>query len=250
MSESDIRDRLVERGNKLFVAPKELTQFTGLEAADKLLNDLKSNPHAFVLACVMDRQIKAERAWIIPHKISERLGGFSMQKLAGLSREEISGLMAQPEPLHRFVDTMSKLFYSAVQRLAKQYEGDASRIWVGNPSSAEVVYRLLEFEGVGPKIATMAANILARDFKIPFSDFFSIDISADSHVRRVFWRLSLCPQDASVEQVIYKARALWPVFPGLMDFSCWEIGRNWCGPQRRDCGACYMNDLCPSASIS
>lgn len=35
MSEFDIRDRLVQRGNKLFVAPKELTQFTGLEAAEE-----------------------------------------------------------------------------------------------------------------------------------------------------------------------------------------------------------------------
>ena len=42
-----------------------------------------------------------------------------------------------------------------------------------------MVYRFLEFNGVGPKIASMAANILAREFKIPFADYFSIDISAE-----------------------------------------------------------------------
>jgi hypothetical protein len=49
----------------------------------------------------------------------------------------------------------------------------------------------------------MAANILAREFKISFADYFSIDISADVHVRRVFARLGLCTADATVEQVIY-----------------------------------------------
>jgi hypothetical protein len=33
-------------------------------------------------------------------------------------------------------------------------------------------------------VASMAANLLARHFKIPFADYFSIDISADSHVCR------------------------------------------------------------------
>lgn len=84
---------------------------------------------------------------------------------------------------------------------------------------------------MGPKIASMVVNILAREFKVPFLDYYSIDISADVHVRRVFFRLGLCPQNATVEQLIYKARALYPEFPDVMDFSCWEIGRSWCRPR-------------------
>ena len=151
--------------------------------------------------------------------------------------------MREPEPLHWFVETMANHFHSAVQRIMNNYAGDASRIWSDKPSSAEVVYRFLEFDGVGPKIASMAANILARDFKIPFSDYYSIDISADVHVRRVFSRLGLCAADATVEQVIYKARALYPEYPGIMDLPCWNIGRNWCRPRNTLCGDCYMHDL-------
>ena len=42
----------------------------GVPAADALLSDLAHHPHAFVLACVMDRQIKAERAWLIPYRVA------------------------------------------------------------------------------------------------------------------------------------------------------------------------------------
>jgi uncharacterized HhH-GPD family protein len=248
MSEKSIRDRLVERGQEWFSAPKQVIhQFTREPLADELLNDLVNYPHAFVLACVMDRQVKAERAWLIPYRISEKIGGFSINILSELSQEDVNRLMREPEPLHRFVDTMANHFYSAVQRIKNNYAGDASRIWSDKPSSAEVVYRFLEFDGVGPKIGSMAANILAREFKIAFSDYYSIDISADVHVRRVFSRLGLCTADVTVEQVIYKARALYPEFPGIMDFPCWEIRRNWCKSRRPVCLGCYMNNLCPTA---
>ncbi|QCQ21261.1 endonuclease III domain-containing protein [Desulfoglaeba alkanexedens] len=247
MNEKSIRDRLVEHGQTLFRAPKQPVSFTKEPQADALLNDLDNHPHAFVLACVMDRQVKAERAWLIPYRISEKIGGFSVQKLSELSQQEVNRLMREPEPLHRFVDTMAHNFHSAVQRIKNDYGGDAALIWKGEPSSAEVVYRFLEFDGVGPKIGSMATNTLARDFKIPFSDYYSIDISADVHVRRVFSRLGLCAADVTVEQVIYKARSLYPEFPGMMDLPCWEIGRNWCKSRGPVCRDCYMNDVCPTA---
>jgi endonuclease III len=250
MNQNDIRDRLVEHGEVLFNAPKQIIEFTKIEDADVLLNDLEMHPHAFVLACVMDRQVKAERAWIVPYKISQKLQGFSMELLSKLSMNDVNRLMSEPESLHRFVDKMSRSFYLAIERIKNQYAGDASRIWEGKPASAEVVYRFLEFNGIGPKIGSMAANILARDFKIPFADFFSIDISADVHVRRVFARLGLCSEDPSVEQVIYKAKALHPRFPGIMDLPCWEIGRNWCKPHAPICSECYMQDVCHTALLA
>lgn len=234
--EKAIRDKLVKHGQALFRARKQPVEFTGIPDADALLNDVKGHPHAFVLGCVMDRQIRAEKAWVIPYRISEKIGGFSMPALSSLSRSVIKRLMSKPEPLHRFVEIMSDYFYAAVQRIENDYASDASRIWKGKPSSAEVVYRFLEFDGVGPKIANMAANILARRFKVPLADYLSIDISADVHVRRVFARLGLSPPDATVDQVIYKARALHPEFPGVMDFPCWEIRLEKAGKEGRKRG--------------
>lgn len=55
MSEARIRDRLIEKGEAVFMAPHEFVQFTKCDAADRLLNDLAHYPHAFVLASIMDR---------------------------------------------------------------------------------------------------------------------------------------------------------------------------------------------------
>ena len=155
--------------------------------------------------------------------------------------------MTNPVPLHRFPDIMSQYFHQAIARIGAIYGGEADKIWLGKPCSAGVVYRFLQFKGIGPKIATMAANILARDFKIPFEDYYSIDISPDVHIRRVFTRLELVPKLATVEELIYKARALSPEFPGLMDLPAWEIGRNWCKPKQPLCHECYVRSLCPTA---
>jgi len=111
-----------------------------------------------------------------------------------------------------------------------------------------VVFRFLQFHGVGPKIATMAANILARRFKVRFSDYTAIDISADVHVRRVFRRLGLVRSGATPDEVIYKARALNPEFPGILDFAAFSIGREWCRPRIQLCGECYMQGVCPGAT--
>ena len=241
----EIRALLLQRGEDLFRAPAEFVHFTGQKGADVLLDDIENHPHAFVLGCVMDRQIKAERAWLIPYLFSTKLGEFSFQRLRSLSLSDVLNLMRVPRPLHRLPEELSSNFHEAVRMISNDYAGDARNIWRNRPASGEVVLRFLRFRGAGPKIATMGTNILARRFKVPLSDYQSIDISADVHVRRVFERLGLVGDDAGVDEVIYRARTLNPEFPGLVDFPCWEIGRKWCRPTMPLCGDCYMHTVCP-----
>lgn len=242
---SRIRDRLVKYGERKFRQKPKDVFFTDAPEANHLVNDLSNYPHAYVLGCIADRQIKAELAWAIPYRLQESLGTFAFSRLAELTVEELRVLMNQPKPLHRYSDTMAELFHLAIERIAKNYDGVASNIWRDRPSSAEVVYRFLQFKGIGQKIASMAANILARDFKIPMSDRYSIDISVDRHIKRVCLRLEIVPPDANNEQIIFRARALHPVYPGLLDLPCFEIGRTWCKPNNPNCSDCFMNDLCP-----
>jgi endonuclease III len=142
------------------------------------------------------------------------------------------------------------VFFRAIQNIINKYGSDASRIWSGTPSSATVVLRFLSFRGAGPKIATMAANILVRDFKVPFSDHHSIDVSPDVHVRRVLTRTGHIPAQASHEQIIYKARELSPQFPGVIDLACWTIGRKHCHAQAPSCKECPVRAECVTAGGS
>jgi endonuclease III len=240
-----IARKLIDLGLQQNAKPKAFVQFTRQEGPDRLLNDIENHSHLFVFACILDRQMRAERAWTIPYKLVQKVGSSAFEAFAGLSSQEFLLLMSKPEPLHRFPEEMGRNLYEATRIIGQQYGGRAFNIWHGTPSSAEVVSRFLEFRGVGVKIATMAANILARDFKIPFSDRYSIDVSPDVQVRRVFTRLGLVESDATPEQIIYRARSLHPEFPGLFDLSAWEIGRNWCRPKNPKCAECELNDTCP-----
>jgi len=234
---------LIANGNKLLSRPFEPIQFTKNEAADNLLNDLNNFPHAFVLACVMDRQIKAEQAWLIPHLIRHEIGNFEFDQLFKLDLEFLKAVFRK-KSLHRFNDTMAELFYDAVKLIQSKCNYDASKIWQDTPKSATIVRRFLEFKGVGVQIATMAANILFREFKAPMQYRICIDISPDVQVRRVFTRLGLITKDATKDQLIYTARDLHTEYPGIFDLSCWEIGRTCCRPTHSACSSCYLNELC------
>lgn len=50
--------------------------------AAALVQDLDAHPHAFVLGCVADRQVPADRAWELPWRLSQRVGGFRNRETA------------------------------------------------------------------------------------------------------------------------------------------------------------------------
>lgn len=249
MTAEPIAQTLVAQGYaalRRFPAPVD---FVPLPEANALLNDLEHHPHAFVLACLVDRQDTAERAWMLPYRLGERAGSWELADLAALPPESIAKHLLEPDALHRYPAKMAPVVYAALKRIANRYDGDASRIWASSLSSAAIVRRFLEFDGCGPKIATMAANILVRDFRIPVSDKYSIDVSVDLHVRRVMRRLGLVRPDCSDEEIVYRAREINPTFPGIIDLGLWELGRGACRPKSPACAVCGLGELCPRVGV-
>ena len=239
-------NKLIEIGINRFNDMKNTTmrhKFTGDEAVDEYFNRLDEYPHLYVLSCLMDRGIKAERAWSIPYYLCKHFNCFEMSELAKLTKEDIIGYFLEKKP-HRFNEDMAEIFYDGVQRINNIYGGDASLVWKNKPSSAHVVYEFLQFNGCGIKIATMMTNILVREYGVELSDYYSIDISPDVHIKRIFYRFGLTDKQDDIDSVIYKARELYPEFPGILDFSCWEIGREYCHPKKPDCVNCPLNETC------
>jgi len=54
----------------------------------------------------------------------------------------------------------------------------------------------------------------------------------------------LVDSNADLDSIIYKARELNPEFPGIIDFSCWEIERTWCRPNNPNCKECIISSEC------
>ncbi|MDA0065854.1 iron-sulfur cluster loop [Brachyspira hyodysenteriae] len=178
---------LLNESDEIFSNMKEL-HFLDDKDANIFLNKLEEYPHAFVLGCLMDVQISSKKAWIIPYKIYKDLNNFDIYELNKKGLDYYKNFFNKNK-LHRFNNDKAEIFYNAIERIIKYYDGDASKIWKDNPSSSSIVYKFLEFRGCGQKVANMAANTLANQFKIKMNDYSSIDISADVHVIRVMYRL-------------------------------------------------------------
>ena len=217
-------ENILVQGRALLNAPRCKVDFkTGIAEAEKLLNDIEKFPHLYVYGCVMDRQISYGKAWSIPYRVGQIIDGFGFESFERLSIEEFERIFSE-EKLHRFNTVMARIFYNVTRRICELYDGDASTIWSGNPQSALVIRRFLEFDGAGIKIATMAANILVREFKVPMRSHHSIDISPDSRVARFFKDNGFLEANASEAQLIYLARELSPEFPGLLDYGAFMAG--------------------------
>lgn len=234
---------LIRKGMEILNAPYQPLSFTKDPEIDKFLNDLENYPHFFVLACVMDRQMNAERAWKIPYYVANEIGDSEFKSFSRLTQQEIQQIFFD-KSLHRFNKIMSNYFFKAVLKIEKEYKGDASLIWKDNMSCSVIMERFLQFEGVGVKIASMATNCLLREFKLPLKDLSWLDISPDVHISRIFKRLGLVRNNSSIEEIIFCARKLNSNYPGVFDLPMWEIGRKWCHHYNPECINCYLTDDC------
>lgn len=214
--------------------------FTSNTEAEKLI---WSNSLAFVLAVLYDQGIKAERAWEIPYLLKSKLGYFDVNKIAETDENYLINLFNKSPKLHRFPATMAKRTIAACKLIVRKYNGKPENIWNDSPRSDDLQRRFEEFNGIGQKKASMATNILVRDFNIAVVDKSGIDVSYDIHIRRVFLRTGLVDKD-DVQTIVNRARELNPEYPGILDLGSWIIGRDYCHPNNPNCKDCPLSGYC------
>lgn len=173
----------------------------------------------------------------------KKIGGYGFKYFQDLTAREIKELFVN-NSLHRFNSNVSNEYYRAIQKLNDEYHGVANNIWSSTDSSAVIYGRLLQFHGIGQKIASMAVNILLRHFKISIRDMQWIDVSPDRHVIRVFKRTGIIRSEASKEEIIWKARELNPKYPGVFDLATFTIGKEFCTSSNPNCRDCPLTNEC------
>src|SRR5688572_19945679 len=174
MSKKEIVARLVQ------MSRKELAEgsYTDDKAADRFVC---RNDNAWLFGILFDQGIKYERAWKAPYALKQRLGHFSIRRIARMPnatlRRAVKGKV-DGQALHRYVRKLPLWLKEAAAKLVREYDGDASNIWNRCRTAGEVIERLDEFLGISKKKAHMAAWLLHED-RHEFSRWSEINVPVD-----------------------------------------------------------------------
>lgn len=239
-----LRAKLVQLAHELqhTAAPPPLTRH---EEANALVADLAGHPHAFVIAVAASPMLRGDGGCLLPLEIRARVGHFEMPKLALMTKADWMRVVSEP-PICAAAERLAHVVFRTVQHVHRYYDDDAALIWSAKPSSAALVGRFLEL-GVSPATAVATANTLVRDFAVPVSDRYSIDVTIDGDARRVLSRLGLVEESAPREAFLYKTRELNPSYPGLLDLPLLEVARTVCHGEFPACERCPLVDACQTA---
>jgi uncharacterized HhH-GPD family protein len=235
-----VKEAILAYGDKAKISLKDI-EFTPNKEADDLI---KKDPLSFLFAVILNQGIKAEKVWEIPFLLKKRLGHLDIKRIAEISDIEIKRVFKDNSPLHRFPEVMAIRIKDACRLVIEKYNGRPGNIWNDKPRSEDLQRRFEEFNGIGQKKASMATNILVRNFGVEVRDKKGIDVSYDIHIRRVFLRSGLVDKD-DMDLIIKAARDLNREYPGALDLPCWFIGRNWCHPLNPICSKCPIGKVCP-----
>lgn len=136
-----------------------LLPFTGNDEADQLLFD---DPNALLYGFVLDQQVPLQKAFSGPLELRKRVGTLDPGKIAGMDPAKLEAVFKQPPALHRFPGNMAKRTQELAAALARDYDGDASRIWREAESGTDLEQRLLVLPGIGEMKAKTLIGIIGK----------------------------------------------------------------------------------------
>ena len=100
---------------------------TGDRDADRLLN---TDPLALLIGMLLDQQVPMEWAFKGPALLKQRLGGkLDADEIAAMDAEELVVIFCAKPALHRFPASMARRAHDLCVVVAKDYDGNAEKIW-------------------------------------------------------------------------------------------------------------------------
>ncbi|MEU6263996.1 HhH-GPD-type base excision DNA repair protein [Saccharopolyspora shandongensis] len=139
--------------------PKTLN-LTGDAETDKLLSE---DSFALLTGMLLDQQVAMEIAFAGPKKIADRMGGFSVTKIAESDLDEFVELCVQKPAIHRYGGSMGRRVHALAQYIVEHYDGRTEAIWTeGDPDGKEVLKRLKALPGYGDQKARIFLALLGK----------------------------------------------------------------------------------------
>jgi endonuclease-3 len=182
------------------------------------------NAFELLVATILSAQTTDARVNLVTPHLFARFP--TPETLAGASQTEVEAIIKSTG----FFRNKSKSLIGMAQALVADHGGEVPR------SMAE----LTELPGVGRKTANV---ILGNAFGI------NDGVTVDTHVARLSHRLGFTRE----EDPLKIERDLMPLFPrrrwALLSHLLIFHGRQVCLARRPRCGACVLNDICPSSLV-
>ncbi|GLY63414.1 HhH-GPD-type base excision DNA repair protein [Amycolatopsis taiwanensis] len=139
-------------------------RLTGDAESDKLLSE---DPFALLTGMLLDQQISMEIAFAGPRKIADRMGGFSVAKIAEADLDEFVELCVTKPAIHRYGGSMARRVHALAGYIMDTYGGRTEVIWTeGDPDGAEVLRRLKALPGYGDQKARIFLALLGKQLGV------------------------------------------------------------------------------------
>jgi uncharacterized HhH-GPD family protein len=120
--------------------------FTGDDEADRLL---VSEPLALLIGFALDQQVTVQKAFSGPLELKRRIGGLDAKAIAAMDPATLDEAFRRRPALHRFPGSMATKVQALCAAIARDYDGDAARIWTEARDGADLQRRLLGLPGIG-----------------------------------------------------------------------------------------------------
>jgi uncharacterized HhH-GPD family protein len=120
--------------------------FTGDDEADRLL---VSEPLALLIGFALDQQVSVQKAFSGPLELKRRIGNLDARTIAAMDPATLDEVFRRRPALHRFPGSMATKVQALCAAIARDYDGDAARIWTEARDGADLERRLLALPGIG-----------------------------------------------------------------------------------------------------
>jgi uncharacterized HhH-GPD family protein len=139
--------------------PADRLHFTGDAEADALL---VREPLALLIGFVLDQQVTVQKAFTGPLELRRRIGTLDSAEIAALDPAKLEQVFRTPPALHRYPGSMAKRTQELCAAIARDYGGDARRVWTEARDGKDLERRLLALPGIGEMKARSLIAILGK----------------------------------------------------------------------------------------